>query len=399
MRRIARWKARKGGGVEYFFSEQQQTLKGLARKIAEQRILPVRAELDEKEEFPGDLIKEMAASDLLRIFIPEEYEGLGGGSLDLCLVIEELSRVCGGVAISYGANALGALPLIGYGSNEQKKRYLPDVASGKRLTAFAVTESTAGSDAANIRTTAVRADGHYVLNGTKQFITNAGEAEIYSVVVMTDPAKGSRGASTLIVEKGTPGFSFGKKEKKMGIRTSSTRELVFRDCRVPESNLIGREGQGFIIAIRTLDSSRPGVAAQAVGIAQGALEAAVEYARQRVQFGHPISAIQAVQHLLADMATEVEAARALVYAAARTIDAGAKSFAEEAAMAKVFASDVAMRVTNNAVQILGGAGYMRDYPVEKMMRDAKITQIYEGTNQVVRNTIALEVLKRKALRE
>ncbi len=385
--------------MEYFLSEQQQTLKGLARKIAEQRILPVRAELDEKEEFPWDLIKEMGASDLLRIFIPEEYEGLGGGSLDLCLVIEELSRVCGGVAISYGANALGALPLIGYGSDEQKKKYLPDVASGKRLTAFAVTESTAGSDAANIRTTAVRADGHYVLNGTKQFITNAGEAEIYSVVVMTDPAKGSRGASTLIVEKDTPGFSFGKKEKKMGTRTSSTGELVFRDCRVPEGNLIGREGQGFIIAIRTLDRSRPGVAAQALGIAQGALEAAVEYARQRVQFGHPVSAIQAVQHLLADMATEVEAARALIYAAARTIDSGAKSFAEEAAMAKVFASDVAMRVTTNAVQILGGAGYMRDYPVEKMMRDAKITQIYEGTNQVVRNTIALEVLKRKALRE
>ncbi|MBM4444144.1 MAG: acyl-CoA dehydrogenase [Chloroflexi bacterium] len=385
--------------MEYFLSEQQQTLKGLARKIAEQRILPVRAELDEKEEFPGDLIREMAASDLLRIFIPEEYEGLGGGSLDLCLVIEELSRVCGGVAICYGANALGALPVIGYGSDEQKKKYLPDVASGKRLTAFAVTEATAGSDAANIRTTAVRSDGYYVLNGTKQFITNAGEAEIYSVVVMTDPAKGSRGASALIVEKGTPGFSFGKKEKKMGIRTSSTRELVFRDCRVPEGNLIGREGQGFIIAIRTLDRSRPGVAAQALGIAQGALEAAVEYARQRVQFGHPISAIQAVQHLLADMATEVEAARALIYATARTIDAGAKGFAEEAAMAKVFASDMAMRVTTNAVQILGGAGYMRDYPVEKMMRDAKITQIYEGTNQVVRNTIALEVLKRKALRE
>ena len=385
--------------MEYFLTEQQQTLKGLARKIAEQRILPVRAELDEKEEFPRELIQEMAASDLLRIFIPEEYEGLGGGSLDLCLVIEELSRVCGGVAISYGANALGSLPIIGYGSDEQKKRYLPDVAAGKRLTAFAVTEATAGSDAANIRTAAVRSDGHYVLNGTKQFITNAGEAEIYSVVVMTDPARGTRGASALIVEKDTPGFSFGKKEKKMGIRTSSTRELVFRDCRVPEENLVGKEGQGFIIAIRTLDRSRPGVAAQAVGIAQGALEASVDYARQRVQFGHPVSAIQAVQHLLADMATELEAARALVYAVARTIDAGAKSFAEEAAMAKVFASDMAMRVTTNAVQILGGAGYMRDYPVEKMMRDAKITQIYEGTNQVVRNTIALEVLKRKAQQE
>jgi alkylation response protein AidB-like acyl-CoA dehydrogenase len=385
--------------LEYFLNEQQQTLKSLARKIAEQRILPVRAELDEKEEFPWDLIKEIASSDLLRIFVPEEYQGLGGGCLDLCLVIEELSRVCGGVAISYAANALGALPLINYGSEEQKKRYLPDIASGKRLTAFAVTESTAGSDAANIRTLATRSDGYYVLNGAKQFITNGGEAEIYSVVVMTDPARGSRGASVLILEKGTPGFSFGKKEKKMGIRASSTRELVFHDCRVPQENLIGKEGQGFVIAMRTLDRSRPGVGAQAVGIAQGALEAAVDYSRQRIQFGHPISAIQAVQHMLADMATNLEAARALVYAAARTLDAGARSFTEEAAMAKLFASDMAMRVTTDAVQILGGAGYMREYPVEKMMRDAKITQIYEGTNQVVRNTIALELLKRKALRQ
>lgn len=385
--------------MEYFLNDQQQMLRGLARKIAEQRILPVRAELDEKEEFPWDLIREMASSDLLRIFIPVEYEGLGGGALDLCLVIEELSRACGGVAISYGANALGALPLVNYGTEEQKRKYLPAIASGKRLTAFAVTEATAGSDAANIRTTATRANGHYVLNGTKQFITNGGEAEIYSVVVMTDPARGSRGASALIVEKGTPGFTFGKKEKKMGIRASSTRELVFHDCHVPGDNLIGREGQGFIIAIRTLDRSRPGVAAQAVGIAQGALEASVDYARQRIQFGHPISAIQAVQHMLADMATQVEAARALVYSVARTIDAGAKSFSEEAAMAKVFATDMAMMVTTDAVQILGGAGYMRDYPVEKMMRDAKITQIYEGTNQVVRNTIAMELLKRKGMRE
>ncbi|MCX5991523.1 MAG: acyl-CoA dehydrogenase family protein [Chloroflexi bacterium] len=385
--------------MEYFLNEQQKTVKGLARMIAEQRILPVRAELDEKEEFPWDLIREMANSDLLRIFIPEKYEGLGGGCLDLCLVIEELSRVCGGIAISYGANALGALPLISYGTEEQKGKYLPDVASGKRLTAFALTESTAGSDAANIRTVATREKGGYLINGTKQFITNGGEAEIYTIIAMTDPARGSRGASALIVEKNTPGFSFGKKEKKMGIRSSATRELIFHDCRVPEENIIGREGQGFIIAIRTLDRSRPGVGAQAVGIAQGALEAAVDYARQRIQFGHPISSIQAVQHMLADMATELEAARALVYAVARTIDAGAKSFTEEAAMVKVFATDMAMKVTTDAVQILGGAGYMRDYPVEKMMRDAKITQIYEGANQVVRNTIALELLKRKARQE
>ena len=385
--------------MEYFLNEQQKTVKGLARMVAEQRILPVRAELDEKEEFPWDLIREMANSDLMRIFIPEKYEGLGGGCLDLCLVVEELSRVCGGIAISYGANALGALALINYGTEEQKGKYLPDIAAGKRLTAFALTESTAGSDAANIRTVATREKGGYVINGTKQFITNGGEAEIYTIIAMTDPAKGSRGASALIVEKNTPGFSFGKKEKKMGIRSSATRELIFRNCRVPEENIIGKEGLGFIIAIRTLDRSRPGVGAQAVGIAQGALEAAVDYARQRIQFGHPISSIQAVQHMLADMATELEAARALVYAVAKTIDAGAKSFTEEAAMAKVFATDMAMRVTTDAVQILGGAGYMRDYPVEKMMRDAKITQIYEGANQVVRNTIALELLKRKGRQE
>jgi alkylation response protein AidB-like acyl-CoA dehydrogenase len=382
--------------LEYFLSEQQKTLKGLARQIAEQRILPVRAELDEREEFPWDLIKEMASSDLLRVFVPEEYDGLGGGCFDLCLVVEELSRVCGGIAISYAANALGVLPLILYGSDVQKKKYLPAVASGARLAAFAVTEATAGSDASAIRTSARRDGDHYVVNGTKLFITNGGEAEIYTVVVMTDAAKGSRGASALVVEKGTPGFTFGKKEKKMGIRSSATRELVFRDCHVPAENLISREGMGFIVAMRTLDRSRPGVGAQALGIAQGALEAAAEYAQQRVQFGHPISAIQAVQHMLANMATELEAARALVYATARTIDAGAKSFTEESAMAKLFASDMAMRVTTDAVQILAGAGYMRDYPVEKMMRDAKITQIYEGTNQVIRNAIALEVLKRKA---
>jgi alkylation response protein AidB-like acyl-CoA dehydrogenase len=382
--------------LEYFLSEQQKTLKGLARQIAEQRILPVRAELDEREEFPWDLIKEMASSDLLRVFVPEEYDGLGGGCFDLCLVVEELSRVCGGIAISYAANALGVLPLILYGSDVQKKKYLPAVASGARLAAFAVTEATAGSDASAIRTSARRDGDHYVVNGTKLFITNGGEAEIYTVVVMTDAAKGSRGASALVVEKGTPGFTFGKKEKKMGIRSSATRELVFRDCHVPAENLISREGMGFIVAMRTLDRSRPGVGAQALGIAQGALEAAAEYAQQRVQFGHAISAIQAVQHMLANMATELEAARALVYATARTIDAGAKSFTEESAMAKLFASDMAMRVTTDAVQIVAGAGYMRDYPVEKMMRDAKITQIYEGTNQVIRNAIALEVLKRKA---
>ena len=385
--------------MEYFLTEQQNLIKGLARRIAEERILPVRAELDEKEEFPWAIVKDMADADLFRIFIPEQYEGLGEGCFALCIAVEELSRACCGVALTYAADGLGAMPLLLYGNEEQKQKYLPDIASGARLTAFGLTESAAGSDAAAIKTTATRDGDDYIINGTKQFITNGGEAEIYTIIALTDPAKGSRGASAFIVEKGTPGFTFGKKEKKMGIRSSATRELVFHNCRVPKENLVGREGLGFIITMKTLDSSRPGVGALAVGLAQGALEAAVAYARQREQFGHPVSAFQAVQHMLANMAMELEAARALVYAAARTIDSGAKKFTEEGAMAKVFATDMAMKVTTDAVQIFGGPGYMRDYPVEKMMRDAKINQIYEGTNQVLRNVIALELLRRKALHE
>ncbi len=383
--------------MEYFLNELQKTVKKMARTIAEERILPVRAALDEKEEFPWAIMKDLADTDLFRVFIPEEYEGLGGGCLELCLVVEELSRVCPGVAISYAASLLGSFTLLEYGDEEQKRRYLPDIASGKRLAAFAVTEAEAGSDIGNIKTTATRTDGGYVINGTKQFITNGGEADIYTVIVLTDKTRGARGASALLVEKDTPGFSFGRKEKKMGIRTSATRELVFEDCLVPAENIIGREGMGFIMTLKLFDYTRPGIAAQAVGVAQGALEAAVDYAKKRIQFGHPIISFQAVQHMLANMATDVEAARALVYAAARTVDSGVKNIGMESAMAKVFASDVAMRVTTDAVQILGGVGYMRDYPVEKMMRDAKITQIYEGTNQVLRNVIALELRKKKAI--
>ena len=385
--------------MEYFLTEQQKTIKGLARRIAEEKILPVRAELDETEEFPWAVIKDLADSDMFRVFIPEEYEGLGGGCFELCLVIEELSRVCSGIAVSYAASALGCLTLLEYGTEAQKQKYLPDIASGKRLTAFALTESTAGSDASAIKTTAERVEGGYVINGTKQFITNGGEAEIYTVIVLTDKTRGARGASTFLVEKGTPGFSFGKKERKMGIRASSTRELIFRNCLVPDENMIGKQGMGFIMTMKLLDRSRPGIGAQAVGLAQGALEAAVDYSRQRIQFGHPLISLPVVQDILADMATRVEAARALVYAAARTVDSGAKNFTEESAMAKVFASDTAMKVTTDAVQICGGAGYMKDYPVEKMMRDAKITQIYEGSNQVLRNAIAIELRKRKARRE
>lgn len=382
--------------MEYFLNELQKTVKKMARTIAEEKILPVRAVLDEKEEFPWAIMKDLADTDMFRVFIPEEYDGLGGGCLELCLVVEELSRACPGVAISYASSLLGSFALLEYGDEEQKRRYLPDIASGKRLAAFAVTEAEAGSDIGNIKTTATRTDEGYVINGTKQFVTNGGEADLYTVIVLTDKTRGARGASALLVEKDTPGFSFGRKEKKMGIRASATRELVFEDCLVPAENIIGREGMGFIMTMKLFDYTRPGIAAQAVGIAQGALEAAIDYAKKRVQFGHPIISFQAVQHMLANMAIDVEAARALVYAVARAIDSGAKGFGKESAMAKVFASDMAMRVTTDAVQIFGGVGYMRDYPVEKMMRDAKITQIYEGANQVLRNVIALELRKKKA---
>jgi alkylation response protein AidB-like acyl-CoA dehydrogenase len=381
--------------LEYLLTEEQETIKNLVRRIAEEKIVPIRAELDEKEEFPWEIMKNLADTDMFRVFIPEEYDGLGGSCFDLCLVIEELSRACAGVALCYAATSLGSIALMLYGTEEQKQKYLPDIANGKKLAAFGITEATAGSDASAIRTTAEKVSDGYLINGSKQFVSNAGEAEIYTVIALTDKTKGARGASVFVIEKDTPGFSFGRKEKKLGIRASATRELVFEDCLIPKENLIGKEGMGFIIALRVFDQSRPGISAQAVGIAQGALDAAVDYARQRIQFGHPIISIQAVQHILADMAIQVEAARALTYAVARTIDSGAKQLTKESAMAKVFASDVAMKVTTDAVQIFGGYGYMKDYPVEKMMRDAKITQIYEGTNQVLRNTIALELRKRR----
>ncbi len=382
--------------MQYFLTDEQKTIKELARKLAEERIMPVRAYLDEAEEFPWPVIRDMAASDLFRVFVPAEYEGLGGGCLELCLVVEELSRACSGVAIGYAATALGSYTLMDFGSDELKRKFLPDIAAGKKLAAFALTESTAGSDASAIRTTAEKVEGGYLLNGTKQFITNGGEAEIYTIIALTDKSKGPRGASAFLVEKGTPGFTFGKKERKMGIRSSSTCELVFQNCLIPEGNIIGRPGMGFIMAMKLLDKSRPGVGAQALGIAQGALEAAYEYTAQRVQFGQPLIAQPVVQSMLADMAIQVEAARALIYAAARFADSGAKDITESSAAAKVFASDVAMRVTTDAVQLCGGAGYMKDYPVEKMMRDAKITQIYEGSNQVLRSAVAAELRKRKA---
>ncbi|MDD5428042.1 MAG: acyl-CoA dehydrogenase family protein [Candidatus Omnitrophica bacterium] len=378
--------------MDYLFTEQQIMIRDLARKIAKEKIAPLAAKYDETEAFAWEIVKVLVDSDLFGVYIPEAYGGLGGGIVDMCLVAEELSKACGGIALGFAGTGLGTFPIILYGSEEQKKKYLPQIAKG-RVAAFCITEAEAGSDAGSIKTTAKKDGDHYILNGTKQWITNAGEAEVYTVIAMTDKTKGARGASAFIVEKGTKGVDFGAKEKKLGIRASATREVIFTDCRIPKENLISKEGMGFIVAMKTFDNSRPGVAAQALGIAQGALDHAVGYARKRVQFGQPISSFQAIQHMLADMATQIEAARALVYATARMVDSGAKSVAKESAMAKMFASDVAMKVTVDAIQIFGGYGYMRDYPIEKYMRDAKITQIYEGTNQIQRNVIAANLIK------
>ncbi len=373
--------------MDYFLTEEQQMIVDVARQITEELIIPQRAELDETEEYPREILKAMAQADLYGLYIPEEYGGFGGGPFAMVLALEQIARGCTGVATAYAASALGAYPILISGSEEMKQHYLPDIAAGKRLAAFALTEANAGSDASGIQTTAVQDGDHWVLNGTKQWITNAGEADIYTVIAITDRSKGPRGATMFVVEKGDPGFSVGPKEKKMGIRCSATCELIFKDCRIPKDRVIGRTGAGFITVMKTLDKSRPGIAILGVGLAQAALDEAVVYAKQRVQFGKPIIAFQAVQHLLADMAIQTEAARTLVYQAAKHIDAHPEDMSKASSMCKVFATDVAMKVTVDAVQVLGGYGYMRDYPVEKMMRDAKILQIYEGTNQIQRNVV------------
>ncbi len=382
--------------MNYFLTEEQEAFQELAREFAQGKIAPVAAEYDAKAEFPWPVVKEMARMDFFRLWIPEEYEGLGGGITEMALVTEEFSKACGGIALALAGTALGTFPILISGNDEQRKKYLPDLASGEALAAFCLTEPEAGSDAGGIQTTAKKDGDYYVLNGTKHFITNGGVAKYYTVIAQTDPTKGSRGASAFIVEEGTPGLEFGKKEDKMGIRASATCEVVFQDCRIPKENLIGKEGQGFMVAMKTLDKSRPGVAAQAVGIAAGALDHAVRYSRERKQFGQSISSFQAIQFMLADMATQVEAARALVYGTAKMVDAGIKDFGKESAMAKLFAGDVAMKVTTDAVQIFGGYGYMKDYPIEKYMRDAKITQIYEGTNQIQRGVVAAKLIREAA---
>ncbi len=379
--------------MEYFLTEEQKKLKKLARSIAEEHVLPVRAQLDREGGFPHEIMKIIDDAGLPALFIPEEYGGRGGGVFNMSLVTEELSRIEAGVAVSYAATGLGLTPILVGGSEEQKKKYLPPVAEGGCYCGYGLTEAEAGSDAGGMKTTAVKSGDEYILNGRKVFCTNAEVADVYTIFANTHPGKGTRGISAFIVEKGFSGFSFGKTEDKIGIRASIQRELIFEDCQVPAENLIGKEGMGFIIAMKTLDRTRPGIAAQALGIAQGAFELAFNYSQERKQFGQPIGAFQSIQFMLADMATRIEAARALLYQTARMIDSGAKSVSKQSAMSKLFASDLAMGVTVDAVQIFGGYGYMRDYPIEKYMRDAKITQIYEGTNQIQRLVIGTNLVR------
>ncbi len=379
--------------MDYFLTEEQNMIVEIAQQLTDERIIPNRAELDEKDEFPRDILKSMAQADLFGVPIPEEYGGFGGGCMDIVLALEQLGRGCIGIGTAFAASALGIYPIIIAGSDELKQKYLPPVAEGKKFAAFGLTEANAGSDASGIQTTAVLDGDEWVLNGTKQWITNGGEAQIYTVIAITDRSKGPRGASIFVVEEGDVGFTCGPKEKKMGIRASSTTELIFKDCRIPKDRIVGRKGTGFITIMKTLDSSRPGIAALGLGIGQACVDESVAYAKQRVQFGKPIISFQAVQHMLADMAIQLEASRALVYAAAKHIDAHPKDMSKVSSMCKVMATDMAMKVSVDAVQVMGGYGYMREYPVEKMMRDAKILQIYEGTNQVQRNVIGQELNK------
>ncbi len=379
--------------MNYFLTEDQLEMQELARRIAIEKMKPLSEKYDEEGIFPWDVVETMANSDLFAVMIPEEYGGISGKVVDLVIVTEELCAIDLGISLAFGVTGLGMYPIMIAGNEAQKQKYLSQIATGKRLAAFGLTEANAGSDVGAMSATARKEGDTYVLNGTKQWISNGGEAEIYTVFAMTDISKGARGCSCFIVEKGTPGFSFGKKENKMGIRSNSTRELIFEDCVIPAENLLGREGTGFITAMKVFDKSRPMVGAQAVGVARGAYEVAIKYSKEREQFGKPICSFQAVQFMLADMATQIEAARALVIQTARMVDSGAKNYSKESAMCKYFASDVAMKVTTDAVQILGGYGYMKEYPVEKMMRDAKILQIYEGTNQIQRSIVAANILK------
>ena len=375
--------------MDFQLTEEQNLIRDMVRQFAETEVAPSATERDEQEHFDRDLMfARLADLGLTGIVFPEEYGGAGADYVSYAIAVEELSRVCGSTGVTLSAHlSLGANPIYLFGTEEQKKKFLTPLALGQAMGAFGLTEPSAGSDAGGTRTTGVRDGDEWILNGTKVFITNAGEADTYVVFARTDKeAQKHHGITAFIVEKGTPGFSFGKKEKKMGIRSSPTMELVFENCRVPHANLLGEEGKGFKVAMKTLDGGRIGIASQALGIAQGALDATIAYATQREQFNKPLSAFQGVQFQLADMATQVEAARLLVYNAAYRASAGL-SYSQESAMAKLFASETAMRVTTQAVQLHGGYGYTREFPVERMMRDAKITEIYEGTSEIQRVVI------------
>ncbi len=374
-------------------TEEQELLKKTVRDFAENEIAPKAAEMDEKEEYDWSLWTKMAEMGLSGIPFPDDYEGAGMDNISYAIAVEELSRVCASSGVLVSAHtSLCAWPIYHFGTEEQKQKYLILLANGDKIGAMGLTEPAAGTDAGATKTTAVLDGDEYVLNGTKIFITNAFQADIYVIIAVTDKSLKHKGISAFIVEKGTPGFTFGKKEHKLGIRASATYELVFENCRIPKENLLGQEGTGFKIIMMTLDGGRIGIAAQAVGIAQGAYEAAINYSKVREQFGKPISANQGVQWMLADMATKIEAARLLVYRAAWLKD-NKLPYSKEAAMAKVFSSEAAMWITTKAVQIFGGYGYTREYPVERMMRDAKITEIYEGTSEVQRMVIAASILK------
>ncbi len=379
--------------MDFSLTEDQKMLKTMVRDFAEKELEPIAAQIDEEASFPAESVKKAAEIGLFGAGFPEEYGGSGGGAIEQVIIVEEIARVCASTSvILIVSNELTSHPIYVFGSEEQKQRFLIPLTRGEKLGAFGLTEASAGSDVASMQTTATQRDGGYILNGNKLFITNGAEADILVVFATVDKSLGYRGVTGFIVEKDTPGFSVGKHERKLGIRASSTSELIFEDCFVPEANRLGDEGRGFRIALGTIDASRIGIAAQAVGIAQGAFEKALAYAQERQQFGQPIADFQAIQWMLADMATQIDAARLLTYRAACLKD-NVLSFVKESSMAKVFAAEAAMFVTSKAIQIHGGYGYTKDYPLERYFRDAKITEIYEGTSEMQRMTIARQLLR------
>jgi butyryl-CoA dehydrogenase len=383
--------------IKELYTPQQMELRDRARNLAETVMRPVAAKHDVEQTYPWEVQKAIKAAGLSGVWIPKEYGGLGGGVLDLCIVVEEFSRACGGMGVGYAVNALGSFPIIVSGTDEQKQRWLPAIAAGDKLIAFGLSEKESGSDAGSMTTRAEKDGDGYVLNGEKKWNTGGAVASLNTIFAVTDPARGARGISAFLVEKDTPGYRVGKHEDKMGIRCVPVVEIHLENCRVSAANLLGgSEGHGFKQAMMTLDRARPGVAAQAVGLAQGALDLALQYTHQRKQFGQSVSSFQGIQWMLADMASQIEAARALVHYAARVIDSGSKQITKVSAMCKLVATDVAMKVTTDAVQLFGGYGYCKDFPVEKYMRDAKITQIYEGTNQIQRLVIARNLLREAA---